>query len=169
MNEVIQTFSVGDQVFHPLHGAGTITSIPIRQNGDRRQAYYAMHLVLDDADLLIPVTCAAHIGLRHICSKQTAQEILAGNIGPLPRQSVNWSCRQRENMARIRSGNIRQVAQVVVCLHLRGKRRALAGSEKHILECAEKILYSELMLSVSATKEEIEKKLESQWSKLWKR
>lgn len=128
-----------------------------------------MHLVLDDADLLIPVACAAHLGLRHICSKQTAQEILAGNIGPLPRQSANWSCRQRENMARIRSGNIRQVAQVVVCLHLRGKKRALAGSEKRVLECAEKILYSELMLAVSATREEIEKKLEPQWSKLRER
>lgn len=168
MNEVIQTFSVGDQVLHPLHGAGIITSIPIRQNGDKRQAYYAMHLVLDNAELLIPVACEARIGLRSICSKQTAQEILAGNIGPLPRQSANWNCRQRENMARIRSGDIRQVAQVVVCLHLRSRRRALAGSEKRVLECAEKILYSELMLAVSATREEVENKLELQWGKLRK-
>lgn len=128
-----------------------------------------MHLLLDDADLLIPVACETRIGLRHICSEQTARDILAGNIGTLPPQPSNWNCRQRENTARIRSGDIRQVAQVVICLHLRGIRRALAGSEKRVLECAEKILYSELMLAVSATKEEIEHMLEPQWSKLRRR
>ena len=114
MNEVIHTFCVGDQVLHPLHGAGTITSITIRQNGDNRQPYYAMHLLIDDAELLIPVACETRIGLRRICSKQTAQEILAGNIGTLPPQPSRWNCRQRENMARIRSGDIRQVAKVVI-------------------------------------------------------
>lgn len=64
MNEVIHTFCVGDQVLHPLHGAGTITSITIRQNGDNRQPYYAMHLLIDDAELLIPVACETRIGLQ---------------------------------------------------------------------------------------------------------
>lgn len=66
-------------------------------------------------------------------------------------------------------GDIRQVAQVVICLHMRGRRRALAGSEQRVLACAEKILYSELMLAVSATREEIEQTLEPQWSKLRRR
>lgn len=170
MNEVIHTFCVGDQVLHPLHGAGTITSITIRQNGDNRQPYYAMHLLIDDAELLIPVACETRIGLRRICSKQTAQEILAGNIGTLPPQprpdgtvgsGKIWRAFGREIFDRWR--------RLSSCLHMRGRRRALAGSEQRVLACAEKILYSELMLAVSATREEIEQTLEPQWSKLRRR
>lgn len=158
-------FSVGDHVLHPLHGAGTITSITIRQNGGKRQKYYALHLLLDDIVLYIPVACSSQIGLRRICGRQKALQILDGDFGGLPPQPSSWNCRYRENMERIRSGDICSVAQVVVCLRIRNRRRALAGSEKRILECAEKILYSELILATGMSREEIHRKLEPQWKR----
>lgn len=158
-------FSVGDHVLHPLHGAGTITSITIRQNGGKRQKYYALHLLLDDIVLYIPVACSSQIGLRGICGRQKALQILDGDFGGLPPQPSSWNCRYRENMERIRSGDICSVAQVVVCLRIRNRRRALAGSEKRVLECAEKILYSELILATGMSREEIHRKLEPQWKR----
>ncbi|MCD8356149.1 MAG: CarD family transcriptional regulator [Clostridia bacterium] len=161
----MKVFSVGDHVIHPLHGAGTITSITIRQNGGKRQKYYALHLLLDDIILYIPVTCSHQVGLRYICSRQKAVQIMEGNFGGLPPQPSSWNCRYRENMERIRSGDICSVTQVVICLRIRNRRRALAGSEKRLLESAEKILYSELMLASGMGREEIYKKLEPQWKR----
>ena len=159
-------FSVGDQVLHPLHGAGTVTSVSIRQNGGVRQKYYALHLALDDVVLYIPVRCSAQIGLRYICSAQEAEQVLCGKIGALPPQPANWNDRYRENMNRIRSGDMYQVARVTACLWLRGRRRALAGSEKRVMECAERILYSELMLATGLSRCEVQQRLEQQWKKL---
>lgn len=158
-------FSVGDHVLHPLHGAGTITSITARQNGGNWQKYYALHLLLDDIVLYIPVACSSQVGLRCICGRQRAMQVLDGDFGGLPPQPSSWNCRYRENMERIRSGDICSVAQVVICLRIRNRRRALAGSEKRVLECAEKILYSELMLATDMSWEEINKKIEPQWKR----
>lgn len=159
-------FSVGDNVLHPLHGAGKITSVAMRQNGANRQQYYAVHLILDDVVIYVPTACSGQIGLRPVCSIDTAMRILYEPWKRLPEQPSNWNCRYRENMDRIRSGNIHATAQVVACLWLRNRRRALAGSEKRMLECAEKILYSELMLVTGLSQDEIRRKLEIQWQKL---
>lgn len=159
-------FSVGEHVLHPLHGAGEITSICVRQNGGKRLKYYALHLVVDDVVLYIPVQCSRQVGLRRICSAQEAARILNGQIGQLPRQPANWNDRYRENMNRIRSGNMYNVAQVVACLWLRNRRRTLAGSEKRVLECAQRILYSELMLASGLSWNEVQHRLEQQWKKL---
>lgn len=159
-------FSVGDHVLHPLHGAGTITSICMRQNDGIKQKYYALHLVLDDVILYIPVRCSAQVGLRRICSAQEAEKILRGQIGPLPPQPANWNDRYRENMNRIRSGDIYQVVRVTACLWLRSRRRTLAGSEKRVMECAERIVYSELMLASGLSRQDVQRKLEQQWKKL---
>lgn len=156
-------FSVGDFVLHPLHGAGTVTSIVIRQNEGKKR-YYALHLLLDDIVLYVPVSCSRQIGLRPVCSRHKAQEILKGRFGGLPPQPSSWNCRYRENMERVRSGDICKVAQVVICLRIRNRRRALAGNEKRILECAEKILYSELMLATGMSREEVYRMLEPLWN-----
>ena len=155
-------FSVGDRLLHPLHGAGTITEISVKKQG---QCYYALHLVLDDVVLYIPVQNSEQVGLRPICSKQQAQRILQGEIGPLPDQSPRWNERYRQNMERLRSGDIVQVAQLVCCLHIRNRRRTLAGSEKRMLECAERILYSELMLASGLSYDCVQKQLEQLWQK----
>lgn len=160
--EVKSLFSVGDCVLHPLHGAGTVTSIMVRQN--EKKQYYALHLLLDDSVLYIPVLCSRQIGLRPICSRHKAEEILKGGFGGLPPQPASWNCRYRENMERVRSGDICQVAQVVVCLRIRNRRRALAGNEKRILECAEKILYSELMLATDMSWEQIDQTMKPLWN-----
>ena len=156
-------FSVGDSVLHPLHGAGTVTSIVIRQKEGKKQ-YYALHLLLDDIVLYIPVSCSRQIGLRPVCSRHKAEEILKGKFGGLPPQPSSWNCRYRENMERVRSGDICRVAQVVVCLRMRNRRRALAGNEKRILECAEKILYSELMLATGMSREDVYRTMEPLWN-----
>ncbi len=158
-------FSVGDHVVHPLHGAGTIAQIPVRQG----QRYYALHLALDGVVIYIPVQCSAGIGLRPVCSRSQALAILCGDIGPLPPQPHSWNQRYRENMARIRSGDVRQVAQVVACLRLRSRRRALAGGERRMLECAEKILHSELMLAIGTDADDIRRRLDAQWNRLNRR
>ena len=56
------------------------------------------------------------------------------------------------------------MAQVVVCLRMRNRRRALAGNEKRILECAEKILYSELMLATGMSREDVYRTMEPLWN-----
>ena len=148
-------------MLHPLHGAGVLTGILTKAG----EPYYALKLALDHVVLYIPVSGSRQIGLRRICTKKQAQRILSGDIGTLPDQPCAWNERYRQNRKRMRSGDAFQVAQVVVCLHLRDHRRALAGSEQRMLECAEHILYSELMMACGQDYEQVEAQLKKLWQK----
>jgi CarD family transcriptional regulator len=72
----------------------------------------------------------------------------------------NWNKRYRENMLKIRSGNILDVLDVVKSLMLRERGKGLSTSERKMLCNAKQIFISELVLAKVALYDEIEKILE---------
>ena len=153
------TFHVGDQIAHPMHGAGTIDNIVTRRiNGvDRR--YYELRLPVGDIRVMIPVDSSEEIGVRPIISKEKAEQIWK----LLPKLEVtmtqNWNRRYRENMLRIKSGDLLEVAKVVKGLVGRDHLRGLSTGERKMLHNAKQILISELVLSQHISFEETETRL----------
>ena len=72
----------------------------------------------------------------------------------------NWNRRYRENMERIKSGNLLEVAQVIKSLMKRDAERGLSTGERKMLHSAKEILISELVLSLSTSYEEIESRID---------
>ena len=58
----------------------------------------------------------------------------------------NWSRRYRENMERLKSGDLTEVARVVKALMHRDARRGLSTGERKMLRSAKQILLSEIAL-----------------------
>ena len=58
----------------------------------------------------------------------------------------NWNRRYRENMERIKSGNLLEVARVIKTLMRRDKQRGLSNGERKMLHSAKQILISEVVL-----------------------
>lgn len=71
----------------------------------------------------------------------------------------NWNRRYRENMVRLKSGDLLEVAWVVKGLMLRDGMRGLSTGERKMLHFAKQILISELVLSQSSSYEEIEQRI----------
>ena len=69
---------------------------------------------------------------------------------------ANWNKRCRENSAKIKSGNIYEVAQVVKSLMFRDKTRGLSTGERKMLNSAKQIMVSELVMAKTARQSEIE-------------
>ncbi len=147
---------------HPMHGAGTIQAIVKRKVEGRLQEYYALKLLLDDMVLYLPIGSSDEIGIRSVCSVQTAQALLQ----ELPELSCDeeqyWNRRYRENMLRIRSGDLHEVARVIKSLVLRQQSHGLSNGEKKMLCAAQRILASELSLALHCTPNEIENILQTQ-------
>ena len=62
----------------------------------------------------------------------------------------NWNQRYRDNMLRLKSGNLTEVARVIKGLTCRGRQRDLSNGERRMLRLARHILISEMVLSLSA-------------------
>ena len=73
----------------------------------------------------------------------------------------NWNKRYRENMLRIKSGDLMEVASVVKGLMQRDRERGLSTGERKMLHSAKQILISEIVLSESSSYEEVEARLDS--------
>ena len=76
----------------------------------------------------------------------------------------NWNRRYRENMLRIKSGDLMEVARVVKGLMLRDENRGLSTGERKMLHSAKQILISELVLSQDASYEDVEERINTAMS-----
>ena len=155
------TFRVGDRIAHPMHGAGVIDSIETRRvNGHDRQ-YYVLKLPVGDMLVMVPVDTCEAIGVRPIVKPDEAEKILGAIPGMVVEMTANWNKRYSENMQRIKSGDLMEVASVVKGLMLRDRERGLSTGERKMLHSAKQILISEIVLSESASYEEVEARLDS--------
>ena len=152
-------FRVGDHVAHPLHGAGEICEIERKRIDGSYRDYYVLRISKGSMRVMVPVDGCAAVGLRPIISSQEAENI----IRRIPELEViedsSWNKRYRENMQRIRSGDLLEVASVVKSLVLRENSRGLSTGERKMLHSAKQILISEIVLSLGCSYSEAEGRL----------
>lgn len=154
---------IGDRIVHPLHGAGVIEDIVERTIDGAPQQYYAMRPMLGDTQLFIPVDACGKLGVRPVCSRDEAEQLLQRLDRVTRSEEKGWNQRYRENMLHIRSGNLSEVAQVIKSLAARDRERGLSTGEKKMLVSARQILASELSVALdrplAAVEQIIEEKL----------
>lgn len=152
-------FSIGDKIAHPMHGAGIIDSIEERRiNGVTRQ-YYMFKLPVGGMLVMIPVDHCEEIGVRPIIQPQEADALLEEMAGIEIDMTQNWNRRYRENMLRIKSGDLMEVARVVKGLMARDNEKGLSTGERKMLRSAKQILISEIVLSKSSDYDDVERQI----------
>lgn len=149
-------FNVGDKIVYPMHGAGVIESIEEREILGQKQRYYVMRMPVGDMKLMVPTLNIDDIGIREViesCDVMKVYEILRDqNVNV----TNNWNKRYRENMIKIKSGNIYEVADVVRTLMIRDREKGLSTGERKMLNSARQIMVSELVLAEGTDSVEIE-------------
>lgn len=152
-------FQVGDKIVHPMHGAGVVDEIINQKVNGVTREYYLLKLPLGGMIVMIPTENSSEIGMRAIVDPLEAAQVMS----ELPDIQVdmiqNWNHRYRENMLRLKSGDLREVARVVKGLTIRDGNRGLSTGERKMLHSAKQILLSELVLAQSITYEEAEQRI----------
>lgn len=153
-------YCIGDKVVHPMHGAGIIKDMKkIMLSGVERE-YYVVCFAVGSMISDIPVDGCEKIGIREVITRDEAKKVLEYfhtlEIG----DDINWNKRQRENIVKLKSGDIYQVAGVLKELMCREKRKGLSTSERKTLCSAKQIIMSELILSEVAGESDIQLILE---------
>jgi len=158
-------FNIGDKIVYPMHGAGVIESIEEREILGERKRYYVMRMPLGDMKVMIPINNVDNIGIRDIIDKQEADRVFklfeskSYNV-----QTSNWNKRYRENMSKIKSGNVFEVADVVKNLILRERNKGLSTGERKMLNSAKQILISELVLAKNMNPRDVEEQIDQRIS-----
>jgi len=149
-------YNIGDRIVYPMHGAGIIESIEEKEILGRKQSYYVVRIPIGDMKVMIPTKNVKGIGIRDVISEQDADKVFSVLKSENSNSNNNWNKRYRENLVKIKSGNIYEVADVVKSLMLREKKKGLSTGERKMLNSAKQILISELVLAKSMSAAEVE-------------
>lgn len=148
-------FKVGDKIVYPMHGAGVIETIEERSILDEKQSYYIIKMP-GEVKVMVPTAKAEEIGVRNIIDKETAGKVINVLEQDSTEMSMKWNKRYRDNVEKMKSGDIFEVADIVRNLSFKQKDKGLSTTEKKMLLNAKQILVSELVLAESKEKEEVE-------------
>ena len=152
-------FSVGDFVVHPMHGAGKIEDIVEEKIAGVRKEYYVFSMPAGGLVLKIPTAGAGATGIRNVISGQEADALMEAIPALSVESNTNWNKRYQENMNRLKSGDLYEVARVVKVLVHRENQRGLSTGERKMLYNAKQIMISEIVLAQKCTYEDAETRL----------
>ena len=152
-------FQIGDYIVHPMHGAGVIESVVTKKISGQQRDYYVLKLPVGDMVVMVPVAGCENIGVRSIISKSEAENIFESFKELEVSMTQNWNKRYRENMDKIKSGNLLDVASVVKGLMCRDNERGLSTGERKMLHSAKQILISELVIATETEYDGVEQRL----------
>lgn len=153
-------FSIGDQVVHPMHGAGVIDDIVQEKVAGITQDYYVFKMPMGGLVLKTPIANSRAIGIRSILSREEIEALFRAIPLMEPEVNNNWNKRYQENMLRLKSGDLYEVARVVKSLMSRESRRGLSTGERKMLHNAKQIMVSEIVLVENASYQDVETRLD---------
>jgi len=152
-------FRKGDKVVHPRHGAAVVEDLVELERFGEQRVYVKLRLP-HGLTLMVPVESTEQVGLRGVVSRDELDEVFDLLRGDEGRTPTLWGKRYRANLAKIMSGDIYHVAEVVRNLSLRERGKGLSSAEKRMLAKAREILISELTFVVGSTEENAEAMLD---------
>ncbi len=139
-------FVIGDRIVYPMHGAGIIEQIEEKLILGESRKYYILKVPCGDMKIMIPTESSNDIGVRAIISMDEIGSVMAVLQAESSEMSNNWNRRYRENMEKLKTGDIYCVAEVVRNLMRTDKEKKLSTGEKKMLTNAKQILISEIIL-----------------------
>ncbi|HWR23007.1 MAG TPA: CarD family transcriptional regulator [Feifaniaceae bacterium] len=138
-------FHVGERVCYPMHGVGVVEAIQEQEVLGETKAYYMLRFVLGKMTAMVPVQSAKSVGLRPVINPEECERVRAYLLQDVQPESDNWNQRYRENLEKLRIGEIYGVADVVKSLIRRERDRGLSAGERKMFLTAKQVLLAELV------------------------
>ena len=138
------TFKVGQKVVYPNHGVSLVEKIEPAQIDGVEQLYFHLRLLANNSKVMVPKTNLELVGLRPLCQTKEVRVLLEiledGNIDTYK----DWKGRYKQNLDKMKTGRLTDVAEVLKNLRLVSQRKSLSFREKKMYERAKYFIVSEV-------------------------
>ena len=130
------SFDVGDYVVYPKHGVGRVVELQSTEIAGIRLDLYVLRFEKERMTLRVPVNKADSVGMRKLSSDKTMKDALETLKGKPKVKRTMWSRRAQEYEAKINSGDLIAVAEVVRDLYRSEAQPEQSYSERQLYEAA---------------------------------
>ena len=129
-------FAAGEFVVYPTHGVGKVDRIGCEEIGGHRLELIYISFDENKMTLRVPVAQARVTGLRKLATKEAMDQVLAILAGRPRTSRLMWAKRAQEFQAKINSGDLKSVAEVVRDLQASANGSAPSYSQRNLFELA---------------------------------
>ena len=154
------TFKVGDKVVYPNHGVGVIEDLKRRTIGEVETQFYSLRILSTDSTVMVPVANVAAVGLRKLLSRRESTRVLKVLRDGEVTTYDDWKGRYQANSDKMRTGDIRAVAEVFKSLTMLNEIKPLSYRERKMLDRARFLLISELAEATGKDSEVVETQID---------
>jgi len=137
-------FKIGQKVVYPNHGIGIIEQIEQKQIGAVSLPFYTLRLAATNSLVLVPVSNASEVGLRHTITSSECDLLFKSLAGDFISPANDWKDRFKDFSEKMRTGNIFEVADVLKHLTYLSHSKPLSFREQRMLERSRYLVVSEL-------------------------
>jgi CarD family transcriptional regulator len=129
-------FKANDHVVYPTHGVGRITKVEEQEVAGYKLEVFVITFDKDKMTLRVPTAKAKAVGMRKLSSPDTVASALNTLKGRARIKRTMWSRRAQEYEAKINSGDLVAIAEVIRDLHRAGGQPEQSYSERQLYEAA---------------------------------
>lgn len=160
-----QGFKTNEFVVYPAHGVGQILAIEEQEIAGARLELFVINFMKDKMTLRVPTAKVANVGMRKLSEPALVKRALETLKGRARVKRTMWSRRAQEYEAKINSGDIVAIAEVVRDLYRSESQPEQSYSERQLYEAALDRLSREIAVVQHVTETEAVKEVESQLAK----
>lgn len=160
-----QGFKTTEFVVYPAHGVGQIMAIEEQEVAGAKLELFVINFVKDKMTLRVPTAKIASVGMRKLSEPAVVKRALETLKGRARIKRTMWSRRAQEYEAKINSGDIVAIAEVVRDLYRSEQQPEQSYSERQLYEAALDRLSREISAVQHITETEAVKEIEGALSK----
>jgi CarD family transcriptional regulator len=136
MSKTGHDFSIGYHVVYPAHGVGRVQGIESQEVAGMKLELYVITFDHEKMTLRVPTGKARASGLRALAETGVVSKALTTLKGRARVKRTMWSRRAQEYEAKINSGDLISIAEVVRDLHRADNQPEQSYSERQLYESA---------------------------------
>lgn len=160
-----QGFKANEFVVYPAHGVGQILAIEEQEIAGAKLELFVINFIKDKMTLRVPTAKVGNVGMRKLSDPALVKKALETLKGRARVKRTMWSRRAQEYEAKINSGDIVAIAEVVRDLYRSESQPEQSYSERQLYEAALDRLSREIAVVQHITETEAVKEVESQLAK----
>jgi CarD family transcriptional regulator len=154
------SFKIGEKLVYPNHGVGVVESIRQAGSEEATPSCYEVRLLGSNSRLTVPVDNSERVGLRPLVPQRDLVSVFQvledGTFVP----ATDWKGRFKQNLDKMKSGRLTDVADVLKSLNWVQKQKALSFREKKMYERARYLVVSEIAHVNGVAESEAEREVE---------
>lgn len=129
-------FKTGEHIVYPAHGVGRIVGVESQEVAGLKLDLFVISFIKDKMTLRVPVAKATAVGMRKLADGATVKRALETVRGRARIKRTMWSRRAQEYEAKINSGDLISIAEVVRDLYRSETQPEQSYSERQLYEAA---------------------------------